>query len=228
MLAAEFQTLSFVHLLTIAVCVGMGTATPVLVRRGDERRSLLIRRLVGWGCLAAWVMNTTYWMMPVRFELSGSLPLHFCNVANIFGALAVLRRMRLFQGVIYFWSGLYLWAFLTPTVADGPDRPGFWVFWIYHLFIALSFVHIVFIDRFRPAFRDLLHASVFTLVYVAFLAVVDALTGWNYGFVGDDVPTNPTPVDVLGDYPLRILWMVLLGAVVFLLLWLPFCRKPRR
>ena len=228
MLAADFQTLSTVHLLTLAVCVGMGTAAPVLARRGDERRRLLLRRIVGWGCLVVWVINTGYWMMPDRFRWDGSLPIHFCNVANIFGALAILRGMRLFQGVLYFWAGLYLWAFLTPTVAEGPDRPGFWVFWIYHLFIALAFVHIVFIDRFRPTFRDLLHASAFTLCYVALLAIIDAIAGWNYGFLGNDIPENPTPVDVLGPYPLRILWMILLGAVVFLLLWLPYCRRARR
>ncbi len=228
MFPAEFHTWSLLHLATVAICGGLSAATPILAQRSAlATQPLRVRRLVGWGCLVAWIINTAYWMMPERFALGSSLPIHFCNVANIFGALAVLRQSRLFQGVIYFWAGLYVWAFLTPTVGVGPARLGFWVFWIYHFFIALALAYILLIDRFRPSFRDLLHSSAFTLAYVAFMALVDHFTGWNYGFLGAETPDSPTPVDVLGTYPLRIVWMILLGAVAFFLLWLPFCRLKR-
>lgn len=228
MLTAEFQSWSFLHLATLAVCAGAAAGVALVVKRSpDAHRRLLVRRVVGWGCIVAWMVNTAYWMMPARFDLSASLPIHFCNVANIFGALAVLRGHRLFQGVIYFWASLYIWAFLTPTVGIGPAQVGFWVFWIYHAFIALAFVHVLLVDRFRPTFRDLLHSSAFTLGYVALLTCLDFLAGWNYGFLGNDMPGTPTPVDLLGPYPLRILWMILCGAVAFLLLWLPFCRPAK-
>jgi hypothetical integral membrane protein (TIGR02206 family) len=211
----------------VLVCAAVVATPPLLVRRsGRAPTRRRVRLFVGWGCIAAWLLNAVYWMMPARFDLASSIPIHFCNVANIFGALAVVGRVRLFQGVIYFWAGLYIWAFLTPTVGVGPAQLGFWVFWIYHAFIALAFVHVLFIDRFRPAFSDLLRCSGFTLAYVAFLAVLDRFGGWNYGFLGDDTPSSPTLVDILGPYPLRIVWMVLIGAVVFFLLWLPFVRKP--
>ena len=78
-------------------------------------------------------------MTPERLAWDRSLPLHVCNIANIFGAIAVLRQQRLFQGIIYFWAlALCIWAFLTPTLDVGPARFGFWIFWIYHLFIGLA------------------------------------------------------------------------------------------
>lgn len=227
--AEDFETWSLLHLVTLIFCLGC-TATPPLVlrRHNADHHHLRVRRLIGWGCLLAWILNTIYWLWPSRFSWEDSLPFHFCNFANLLGALAILKGIRLFQAVIFFWSALYVWAFLTPTVGFGPAYLGFWIFWFYHTFIAMALVHTLVVDRFRPTFRDLLHSAGFTLFCVLILAIINALGGWNYGFVGNDVPGAPTPVDVLGPYPLRILWMVLIGATAFTLLWLPFCRSSKR
>ena len=230
MFLADFHAGNAQHISTLTVIAAAAAGVILAARRFTaEQHRRALKLFVGWGCIAFWILNTAYWMSPAHFDLGSSLPIHFCNVANIFGALAILRGMRLFQGVIYFWSGLYIWAFITPTVGYGPESWGYWVFWIYHSFILFALAYLVFIDRFRPTFRDLLQSSLFTLGYVFFLAIIDAIAGWNYGFLGNDVPGAATPVALLGPYPLRILWMILIGAVIFLLLWLPFRRySPTR
>ena len=222
MLLASFSTGSATHLITLAVITGLIVVLVVVTHpsTSDSRRAI-VGNLVGWGSLAAGILNTAYWMSPPRFDPSQSLPLHFCNLANFIGALAVLKGHRLFQGVLYFWSGLCLWAFLTPTVRTGPDQPDFWIFWLYHGFIALTLVYVLRVARFKPSFRDLMRSTRFTLILVACLFTINAVTGWNYGFLGNDIPGAPTPVDLLGRYPLRVLWMILIGAAVFALLWLP-------
>jgi uncharacterized membrane protein YwaF len=63
---------------------------------------------------------------------------------------------------------------------------------------------------------------------VFLLSLVDRIFGWNYGFLGEATPDVPTPVDMLGPYPLRIVWMILIGAMTFVLMWLPFAAKRRR
>ena len=222
---AQFQTGSTTHLVTLAVITGFTLVLALAIPRSDSGRGRSkLRRLVGWGSLVAGVLNTVYWMSPPHFDPSQSLPLHFCNLANFIGALAILGRSRLFQGVLYFWSGLCLWAFATPTVDAGPREAGFWIFWIYHGFIPLTVVYVLRADCFQPSFRDLLRSAGFTTALVALLSILNAATGWNYGFLGDDVPGVPTPVALLGDYPMRILWMVMCGAAVFVLLWIPYCR----
>lgn len=223
MFATTFETWSPTHALTLLTCAVL-VSIPVLVgrRSTSERMRRRTRLSIGWGCVAAWLVNTLYWFMPDRFDWESSLPIHFCNVANVFGALALLGGVRLFQGVIYFWAVLCVWAFITPTVGSGPTTFGFWIFWIYHLFIALAFVAIVTIDGFRPRLSDLLRCALFTLVYVLLLTLIDRVAGWNYGFVGDSVPDAPTPVDLLGPYPIRILWMIMIGAGAFAMMWLPF------
>ena len=223
MIPAEFQTGNLLHL-AILCTVAVGAASVAIVgsRLAGRPGQRILRLFLGWGCLSVWLMNTAYWMIPARFVPDDSLPLHFCNMANVFGALALLRDSRLFRGVIFFWSGLYLWAFLTPTVSANPAEVGFLIFWTYHGFIILSLAYILCCEGFRPGFRDLVQTSLFTLGYVFLLAILNAIMDWNYGFLGNQVPSSPTPVDLLGPYPVRILWMIMAGAIVFTLLWLPF------
>jgi hypothetical integral membrane protein (TIGR02206 family) len=229
MAESGFQSGSPLHFVAAGTCfaiiAGMMLLGRISISRNDHDR---FRAFVGWGCVVVWLLNTASWMTPERFSWERSLPLHVCNIANIFGAIAVLKRVRLFQGIIYFWAiGLCIWAFLTPTLDRGPAEFGFYIFWIYHLFIGLAVVHVLVIDGFRPSGRDCRNAIIFTLGYLGVLAVIDRMLDWNYGFVGPSTPAQKTPVDALGPYPLRLLWMALAGCAVFIILWLPwrFTRK---
>ena len=231
-----FRTGSLTHLLSILGCglaclafartaVRVNRSATDPARRDRQRRSL--RLFVGGGCLLAWLVNAGYWILAQPFRWEQSLPLHFCQVANLIGAIAVLGGGRLFQSVLYFWATtLCLWAFLTPVLGSGPAGAEFWIFWIYHLFIPLAVLEVFLLQQFRPRFSDLLNASGFTVVFTAGLAVIDSVFGWNYGFVGPSIPSQPTLLDVLGPYPLRLLWMGLLGGGLFFLAWLPWRQSP--
>lgn len=227
-----FRTGSPTHLLALAVCAAVVLGFVGLVRHyralpdESERHQKLhrLRLFVGVGCLGVWMLNTVFWTVLAPFCWEQSLPLHFCNLANLLGAIAVLRKGgRLFKSVLYFWATtLCIWAFLTPVLGSGPDGPEFWIFWVYHLFIPLAVLETFLVQRFRPGFRDLRNAILFTLGFTLSLAVIDRIFGWNYGFVGPSTPENPTLLDVLGPYPIRILWMILIASALFFLVWLPW------
>ena len=58
-------------------------------------------------------------------------------------------------------------------------------------------------------------------------APVDIIFDTNYGYVGPTRPSVPTLIDFLGPWPLRVIWLILIGASVFVLAWAPwaiFCR----
>ncbi len=212
------------HGLCLVACLLIVGLYVWLARRYRETpHRVALERWVGLGCLATWLGNTAFWMWPSWFAWEQALPLHYCNLANVFGAIAVLTRRRLFQALIYFWAlALCIWAFLTPTVRMGPLHAQFWIFWLYHLFILLAVAHVLVADQFRPEGRDLRHVMVFTAIYTGVLIVVDYLGGWNYGFVGPSKPESTTLIDALGPYPLRLLWIVLLAAVALSLCYLPW------
>ncbi len=224
---------SVTHVITVLACMLISAAiTWWGIRVKNQERSLKpFRAFIAAGSILSWILTVAYGIRPEYFSWENALPLHFCNLANLIGAIAVLKSKRGAQALLYFWSlGLCLWAFLTPFLLVGPLHLWFWVFWIYHLFIPVSLLWILFIDRFRPAWRDLRFAILATIGFTLSLALINALTGWNYGFVGQGKPGQPSPIDHLGPYPLRILWMLGIGSALFFLLTLPWIligRKPR-
>ena len=223
----EFECFSTLHYVSLAVCLILAILAVVLCRRwrGTEKEAG-IRMTIGIGCLVVWIVSAAYRLFFVPFDWESSLPLHFCNIANLIGAMAIFGKGRLFKAVLYFWSfSLCIWAFLTPELSTGPALPGFWIFWGYHVFIILAVVVILVLYQFQPNGRDFRNAAFFTIAYVGFLLVPNNIHQWNYGYVGPSKPSLPTIIDFLGPYPLRLVWMFLIGAFLFFLLLLPWMRR---
>jgi uncharacterized membrane protein YwaF len=84
------------------------------------------------------------------------------------------------------------------------------------------------VGKFRPAFSDFVRSYAISFFYSAALMVLDIRTGWNYGYVGPTKPSTTTLVDALGEFPLRVLWMLLLASVGFVLAWLPWARNNKK
>lgn len=223
----SFEQGSPLHFLCLAVCVAALFVTGFLARysAGKPRLSMALRRGIAFGCLLFWFLSNGYSFVDERFDWRESLPLHFCNLADLIGAFAIITRNRTSQALMYFWTfALCIWAFLTPSLYVGPTTLWFWLFWLYHLFIPIATAWIVVADGFRPTWADWRRALGLSLVYMAILAVLDAITGWNYGFVGPSVPSQKNLLDFLGAYPLRLVWMAFVGSGLFALLMLPWKR----
>lgn len=224
----SFELFTPLHVAVLLVCTLLPVALAVFAKRIRKSPPLLRggRRLLAVGNLLIWLLAGGFWFHPDSFRLEQSLPLQFCNLANLIAVVAVGFRSRSAQALLYFWTfALCLWAFLTPFLTVGPSHLWFWVFWLYHLFIPLATSWVLVVDRFRPDFGDLKSALAITLAYTAGLAILNAVTGWNYGFVGPGKPGQPSLIDFLGPYPLRLLWMTLIGSALFFLLLLPWRRR---
>ncbi len=224
-MSESFHIGSATHLLTLLICGLLGVALTwrgkkLKDNRPEQRR---LGHFIALGCLGAWLLNTSFWLAPSRFSWDQSLPLQFCNLANLVSALALWRSLRWAQSLLYFWAlGLSTWAFLTPSLIDGPALVQFWVFWIYHIFILIAVLWCLVIDRFRPTWKDFRQSLAITLGYLALLFILDRVTGWNYGFAGEAKPLQPSPIDGLGSYPIRVLWLAMIGTTVFALLMVPW------
>lgn len=223
-----FSQGSPLHFVSLGTCLVAVIVTIIVARRVRDTAARPARIAIATGCLLSWVLSNGYGLFPERFSWSESLPLHFCNLANLLGAHAVVTRHRISQSLLYFWSiALCSCAFLTPSLYVGPSHLWFWLFWIYHAWIPVSVAWILVADRFRPGWCDWRNAVLLTLLYMALLAVLDAITRWNYGFVGPSLPTQKNFLDFLGPYPIRLLWMALIGAFLFALLMIPWLRRSK-
>lgn len=218
---AEFHPFTLEHALSAGVCVALMFVAAVAGRAWRETpRERALRHAWGWMIVLVQGLALFWWFLPANFQFGASLPLHLCDLAVWAAAVAMLTERRWARTLLYFWGiGLSTQAFLTPTLDEGPGRPQFWLFWIGHTQIVGSAVYDVLVRGYRPRPRDLALACAVTLAYAAVTFVIDIAFGVNYGYVGQTSPDEPTIIDRLGPWPLRVVWMSLLVAAVYMALW---------
>ena len=228
MFDTKFQSGSLVHLLSLVGCALAVVGYAHLARRHRTGMFPQLPKILASACVLAWLTNTIAALTPTFFEWESSLPLYYCNWATLLGAAALVTPWRIIKSLLYYWAcGLSIWAFVTPTLEFGPARIGFWIFWAYHLCIALAVCHLLVAQRFRPTLSDWFNGCAVTIAYGLLLVPINVYWGWNYAFLGQSSPQATTPIDALGSWPQRLLWLALLAAVLFLLLTLPWLRQRR-
>ena len=217
------------HIITVAVLtaaiVGMCWLGRRLHGTPAGRRYEIGLSVAVW---AIWLGYQAYDFVTLGWDPGNTLPLQICDFVAVIAALVFVRPTRGLQSLAYFWGiALSTQAFITPDLAGGPESLSFWAFWLYHLFVVGAGVYVVTVQRFRPEWRDLRFAVLMGLVYSVVIFAIDAIFDLNYGYLGRGTPSRPTLLDVLGPWPLRSVFMVMLGIVAMTLLWLPWRAKAR-
>ena len=226
----DFAPFSAVHAAVLLLFAG---ATALLVAGGrrwrDTPRAVRLEHALGWALLAVWVAGNVWWLLPARFDASTSLPLQVCDLTSLAAALVLLGAPRPARALLYFWGiGLSLQALVTPDLRGGVDTAAFWLFWVTHAGTVAVAVYDVAARAYRPGWRDYRVAVGAGAVYLLVVLAVDVTQGFNYGYVGNARPGQPSLVDVLGPWPGRVLTMALLAAAVMALLLLPWEVARRR
>lgn len=186
------------------------------------------RRAIAAGCLRTvtlvWlafvacvqVFNIVFWLAPSNLEWDSSLPLHICDLAGIAAVVALASERRLARIIVFYWGlGLSTQGFVTPVITEGPGTARFHIFFLSHFTVVATPIFDVACRGLRPSWRDFRTITLVTVAYTAVMLPFDVLTGWNYGYLNATRPTNPTLIDRLGPWPLRLLWMFLLVEAVY-------------
>lgn len=225
------------HLLSLGTFALVVTAMVIAGRTNDK----LTRRIAAAFGFGVWLLSAVYYTLPANIELDKSLPIQACDLLVLLAPLTLARPSRWLQAVVYFGGfGLTTQAFVTPTSdIGGPDNIKFWIFWLLHGVILATAIYVVAVDRFRPTFKDFRNAVLFWCVYSVLMIALNYSTylggfndgqGWYYGYLGPTLPSivAGSVLKHLGEWPLRPLMMMLLGLLIFVLLYVPWLFVPRR
>ena len=173
--------------------------------------------------LLFWMMFHGWWLLPDNFNPASSLPIHICDVVGLVMPFALLWQRRCLIALLYFWGiGFSLQGLLTPDLHIGLLSPLFWLFWFYHVTIVGAAVYMIVVHRFRPSRRDYHWAVKAGLIYLACIFPINAIFGFNYGYLGNQLPGQPSLIDWLGPWPWRVGAMAALAWVGMTLLLLPW------
>lgn len=213
-----------------AMLVGLaGTAALLLLGRSGGRNERLARGLLAFLCLGAFAYTQAAWLrVDGDPDLDSSLPLQLCDIAAITGGFALLTGRRLLASLTYFWGlAATLQALLTPAITIGFPHPAFIAFFVHHFAVVAAALYLPLVTGWRaerPWWREPLRALGWANLYLLLAMAVNAWLGTNFGFAARK-PVNPSLLDHLGPWPLYLLWMQVLAALLFSLLALPVLRR---
>jgi hypothetical integral membrane protein (TIGR02206 family) len=219
------------HAVVVLVFVAVTTICVLLGRRYRlSWRRLLVERFVGWSSLLLFAaINRDLWLDTKQFSVGRSLPLHVCDLTLLLMPAVLVFDWRPARVILYYFGlGLSTQGFITPDLNEGPAHWPFWSFWLLHVIVVGTSLYDLAARGFRPTWRDLRFAMIVAIGYAAILMPIDAIFGWNYGYVGPARPEQPTLIDVLGPWPWRVLVMAGMAFVVFTLMTVPWEIARRR
>ena len=228
-----FAPFGALHALVVVLSVGGWWAAIGLLRRvaGTPRERGLRRALavVVWGFNVVWIATR---LTPEHFDVGFSLPFQLCDLAWMAAGWSLWSGgdpQRLRHQITVLWGlALSFIAYVTPTVTSGPGGAHFWTFWITHWqILATALVNLRAFGT-RPDARGLRATLLVTTVACLAATAFNVAFDTSYCFTGRDLPSRPTPLDHLGPWPLRIVYVMALGALALVLVAAPFLLSRRR
>lgn len=224
----------------IGTLVGFALCTAALVAAG-LKNDRVTRYVFATLSMGAWLLSSIFYVLPANIEPDKSLPIQACDLLALFAAITLVLPSRFMKAVMYFGGfGMTTQAFATPTSDIGaPDNIKFWIFWLLHGVILACAIYIVVVNKYRPAIKDFVTASVFWFIYALLMVALNYGTyaagfndgqGWYYGYLGPTLPeiVQGSILRHLGDWPVRPMLMMLIILAMFVLVYLPWVLIPKR
>lgn len=220
----HFQPFSPTHVIIVGILTVLWWKIIVLaLKRRGTRQWLRVEKGFALGYLLLWSAIHGWALLPANFNPAQSFPLHICDIVAVLVPLSLILRKRLLIALLYFWGiGFSVQGLLTPDLQFGLLSPMFWLFWLHHATIVGTAVYMVVVYRFRPTRRDYHWAVKAGLFYVACVFPINAIFGFNYGYLGNLLPSQPSLIDWLGPWPWRVGIMVILAWLGMTLLFMPW------
>ena len=219
-----FHLYGTAHLVVILLTIALPFALAALVRR---TKSSLLERTVIAVLSGLLVFNYVAYLILVR--QTGVLgwkqmsPMQLCDWAMFVIIVAMWTGNRAWFEVAYFWGiGGTVQAVLTPNLTYGFPDFRFFSFFISHCGIIIGIVFLMLIRKYRPYPFSIVKAFLWSELYFVVTMIVDAITGYNYGFLLHK-PEAFSLLSFLSDSrPLYLLQFHLLALAFFSVLYVPF------
>jgi len=207
----------------VAGTVGLLAAGPRLRGTPRERQVAVV---LAWGNLVFGVASSVTALFP--FSAENSLPLQICDLAWIVVAWALLTLRPLPTALTYYWGlTLGVQALVQPTLTSPFPHVEFFAFWGKHLLIVWGAVYLTLALRHGPDWRAYRTAVGWTAIWLVGVLCLNGLLGTNYGYVNGK-PSEATVLDLLGPWPLYVVAEMVIVAVGWALITLPWTGLPRR
>ncbi len=188
------------------------------------------RSLLRWTlALILWTNESAWHIWKIangQWTVQSMLPLQICSLMVwVSGIMLVTRNYKIYEFAYFLGIGGGLQALATPDLGIyGFPHFRFFQTFLSHGLIVTAPIYMTVVEGFRPTWKSMLKAALWTNVYALVIYFVNNVLGSNYLMVNAK-PGVPSPLDLLPEWPWYILWMEGIGVITFLLLYAPFIFK---
>lgn len=226
--APVFHAFSHTHFAALAAIAIIGAMLVWLRRSSRDRCALAAERVLAVVLLAFPFGKLAFQIGTGTFDRQSALPFHYCDVAAICGAVALLTRWPPVCEITYFFGMAgTLQALITPALETDFPHARYWLFFGEHGAVVIAALHVVLGLRQPPQPGGVRRAMLATLVYAAAAGSLDLLLAANYGFLCAKPPTASL-LDSLGPWPWYLGALLFVALAFYLVLDLPFALRRRR
>ena len=230
MFGTPFEIFGTVHLLTILSIVLVAIFLPKFYKNKSDEQISLMRKIVA-GIIAAHVIISPYkdlYLLADPYDWRETIPLHMCDLSEIFLVWFLLGGPRLLYTCAFFWGlGGATMAILTPDISH--HDLDYIFFMIGHGMIIVGIMYATVTLGNRPYAKDIVTVSLITtLVLLPIVYVINLILGEpaNFWYLIAK-PEGASLMDVFPDPPLHLLVTTPLAIAVFYLISLPYFIKDK-
>ena len=226
----KFPLFGTLHLTMLAAIFGLALLWVAWAREHpDERGRRHVEEMLAYANLGLWMVIRLYLITPAQFRWSVWIPLGMCDIVSLLASIKLLNPHNRWLSIALYFGGIGLCtnALITPDLGEGPRQFEFWAFWLRHAVIMVVAIYDLAVLGFRPDWTDWKRACLAGLGYAAVVSAVNIPFRFNFGFMGDSLPGNPSVLDFLGPWPLRLVWVVLIVGTLWAAMVVPW-RMARR
>ena len=188
-----------------------------------------VEEILAYANLTLWIVIRLYLITPAQFKWSVWVPLGMCDIVSLLASIKLLKPHNRWLSIALYFGGIGLCtnALLTPDLQEGPGQFEFWAFWLRHAAILIVAAYDLAVLRFRPDWNDWRSACRAGLAYLAVVKLINVAFRANFGFMGDSLPGNPSVLDFLGPWPLRLAWVILIVGLLWAVMVVPWLTRTR-
>ena len=226
---AAFELFGSAHLIALGVVLAIN----LLVIANRLRFTLQMRKHFRVGLAAVLLVNETAWhawnLFTGQWTVQTMLPFHLCSVLVFASAYMLLtRNYKVYEFSYFLGIAGAVQALLTPDAGlYGYPHFRFFQIIISHGAIVTAAIYMTFVEGYRPYLSSLKRVFLWTNMYMIVVFILNQILGSNYLFIAHK-PETASLIDVLGPWPWYILSLEAIGAVMCLLLYLPFAISDMR
>ena len=209
---ATIETFSSQWFIYTVPCIAIIFFVILLGKKLNETKKRQLRIALGITTLASVVLIHPYLISIDLWDVQTSLPLHMCELSEIFAAIALIwKRQRMFEILCYWGIPGGIHSILTPELLHSGEN-GWLVMHYYfqHTIIIIAPVFLIVASNMRLPDKSWVKAFLFTNLCIPVIGTINWASGSNYMYLTEKpVVNNPF---LIGNWP----WYILVLDIVML------------